>query len=121
MNTRKGVKEVAKTLHYNRKKPSHSKVATTSVANGTETTSFGLPLYIPENINIDDLLSKYPLEIPQAKDKLAYVLHLVNSVPASRKDFDYDKNNGYSPINKKLLQSRIHQYRMCIDYLIRIG
>jgi hypothetical protein len=75
-------------------------------------------LYIPENLNIDELILKYPLPLGIHKDQLVYILHLINSIPANINDFDFIRNRGFTPINKTALINRIHEYRKCLNYLI---
>lgn len=81
-------------------------------------------LYIPENLQIDDLLIKYPpryKRIPRRyrnyRDSIIYILHLINSIPSSQKDFDFEKHTGFTPIHKEFLRNRVHEYRYYIDYL----
>lgn len=85
-------------------------------------------IYLPENLNLDDILTKHPplfnrlpLKYRNYRDSMAYILHLINSIPNSKKDFDYEKEQGFIPINKKLLSKRIHEYRAYINYLKRYG
>ena len=48
-------------------------------------------------------------------------MHLINAIPSSLKDYDFEENNGFVPINKVILQKRIHDYRFYLDYLIKMG
>ncbi len=123
MSNYKRVKEVAKDLHYNRQESTLSNEAATA-SNDLRQESQRLDsliLYIPESINIDEHLNEKPLDVPNARDKLLYILHLINSIPSKRKDLDLSKNQGFTPINKKTLQKRIYHYRDCINYLKERG
>ena len=75
-------------------------------------------LYIPENLNIDELILNNPLPVGIHRDQLVYILHLINSIPANINDFNFVLNRGFTPILKQALANRIHGYRKCMDYLI---
>ena len=75
-----------------------------------------LTLYVPENIDIDRLLFENPPNFRYERDCFVYILYLISSIPARKRDI-IEKNNGYTPINKKFLQKRIHEYKKYIDYL----
>jgi len=77
-----------------------------------------LILYIPENINLDEILKDSPPDFDYYKDCFVYILHLITSINKKRKEADIIKNKGYTPISKRILQSRIYHYRKYIDYLI---
>lgn len=82
-------------------------------------------LYLPENLDIDNLLEEYPPEFKNLpknykiyRDKFVYILHLINSIPNSINDFDYEANLGFTPIHKENLRNLIHDYRSYIDYMV---
>lgn len=80
-----------------------------------------LPLYNPENIDLDKLLSENPPDFKYHKDYFVYIMSLIVSLPSKLKDFDIEKAHGFIPINKQILQKRIHEYRRYLDYLIYHG
>jgi hypothetical protein len=81
-------------------------------------------VYLPENLDLNRLLEENPPtsislnNVEFIKDNIAYILHLINYLPITKKDYDYEENDGYVPINKKKLQSMgIHNYKEYITYL----
>lgn len=74
-------------------------------------------LYIPENLNLEEILDSSPPVFKYYKDCFLYILHLIVSIPLRLKDFDLEKQKGFTPIDKKLLSRRIHAYNDYIDYL----
>lgn len=83
--------------------------------NGYERRS-SLTLYVPENI--DRLLVENPPNCRLERDCLVYIIHLITAIPARKRDA-IEKYNGFTPINKKLLQKRIHDYKVYFDYLLQ--
>lgn len=77
-----------------------------------------LTLYIP--IDIDRVLLENPPDFRFERDCFVYILHLINSIPARKRDI-IESNNGYTPINRKFLQTRIQEYKKYIEYLKRVG
>ena len=72
--------------------------------------------FIPFNLEIDELvLNKYPKFKPFKKEKLLYILTLINSVRSSNKDLVFES---YSPLNSTLLQSYVQNYKDYLNYLI---
>lgn len=47
-----------------------------------------------------------------------YILHLITAIPARKRD-TIKEYNGFTTINKKLLQKRIHDYKVYFDYLLQ--
>ena len=82
-----------------------------------------LTVFIPENLDLDNLIEEHPPTGIKAfdKDKLAYIINLINYLPTTKKDYDYNENEGYVCINKQILQSQIHDYRKYINYLSNCG
>ncbi len=85
-------------------------------------------LYVPQNLDLDNILRDYPPNfkgLPKNysnyRSKFLYILHLINSIPNSKSNFDFDEHFGFIPVNKEYLQSRIHEYKLYIDYLITHG
>lgn len=61
--------------------------------------------YIPENINIDELLEQFPPSFSLERDKLVHLLSLLNEIPAydHRK---YEDAQGWIPIYTTLVQKQ---------------
>jgi len=78
------------------------------------------PLYIPENIDLDDLLIRYPIDVPNARDKLVYLLHQIHAVPAFSGD-DEEVDNGYTILYSPYLQTVVDEYAELISWLINRG
>ena len=81
-------------------------------------------VYHPENLDLDKLLVKNPpLNITLRnkefiKDNIAYILHLITYLPSVKKDYDYEENDGFVPVNStKLQKSGIHDYKEYFEYL----
>jgi len=94
---------------------------TTKVENAYPTE---FTVYLPENLDLNKLLEENPptsislSNDEHIKDNIAYLLHLIIYLPTVKKDYDYEANDGYVPINKKKLQSTgIHNYNEYITYL----
>lgn len=98
---------------------------------------------IPSNFDIDTHLDQYPvtdymfvedntghirsvskngsLSSSQYfdKDRLIYIIGLISSIPAKNKDSITE--DGYVPINSKLIKNTFKDYHPYLDYLIRTG
>lgn len=74
-----------------------------------------LTLYIPENLDIDELVKKYPPDFKFHKDCFIYLAHLITDIPSRNKDLDMD----YIPFYSKLIQRRIRDYRKYLNYLVK--
>jgi hypothetical protein len=79
-----------------------------------------LTLYVPERINIDRILSRHPPNFHYHRDYFVYILHLITAIPSRKRDI-LEKNQGYTPINRKFLQRRLHDYKRYIEYLKSVG
>jgi hypothetical protein len=77
-------------------------------------------LFIPENLDIDAIIKAHPPQIKHfKKEKLAYLLHLINYVPASS---DKVGPNLYTPLCSELLQDKMgNYYQYYLDYLYNLG
>lgn len=79
-------------------------------------------VYIPRNLNIDELISNYPPNIHRFhKDKLMYIINLIYSIPMRIKDFDFEAEDGYVPINSEILKFRVREYADYLKYLVETG
>ena len=78
-------------------------------------------VYIPENLDLNELLvQRPPVEITKfSKDKLAYIIGLISSIPVHNKRLSH--NSRYVPIHAATLQNHIKDYRQYFNYLIRCG
>lgn len=110
--------EAASNLHY-KEKSSPNQDAGLVYKNGYVFLS-SLTLYVPESIDIDKILLDYPPSFNHHRDEFVYIIHLVISIPARKRDM-LDKNDGYTSINRKILQKRIHGYKKYIEYLKQQG
>jgi len=75
-------------------------------------------LYLPENLDIDQLMYDNPANFKKygcKRDKLLYIIHLIKALPLYNKDLLFE---GYVPLNSTLLQDKIANYKEYIDYLL---
>jgi hypothetical protein len=79
------------------------------------------PLYIPENLDLEKIFLNAPPPFKYHKDCFVYILHLISSIPSSNNSLNIEEVDGFIPINKILLQSRIRDYRKYINYLTEAG
>jgi len=86
--------------------------------------SQSLTVFLPENLDLEELIKENPpVDIPAFHiDNIKYILHLINYLPAVKKDNDSSVYSGYVPLNKQKLQSSgIYHYRKYLNYLLRLG
>lgn len=92
---------------------------------------------IPENLDLDKHIEQFPLTnykfrkkrgtgivyskegIKFDKDRLAYIIGLISSIPASNKDSIAE--DGFVPIYSKYIQRFFPDYKCYLDYLIKTG
>ncbi|MDM1504097.1 hypothetical protein HX071_18170 [Myroides marinus] len=74
-----------------------------------------IQLYIPENIDIDDILEKSPPSFKYHKDCFVYILYLITSIPASRKD----REEEFTYLHSSILQKYVRDYNLYLDYLLK--
>ncbi len=103
-------------LHSNRLNNLSEDVALNN--SGCERRS-SLTLFIPRNVNIDRILSFNPPNFNYHKDCFVYIMHIISSIPT--RDWDLIDRNGFTAINKVILQRRIHEYKLYISYLVSNG
>lgn len=73
-------------------------------------------LYIPENINIDELLTSYPIEnqSPRDRDYLVFLLHIIKSTP--------NGGNTHTQLNSRVLRDNYFKnYNVLLQWLISRG
>ncbi len=73
-----------------------------------------LTLFIPENLDIDELVRKNPPNFKYHRDCFIYLAHLVTDIPSRNKDDKMD----YVPFFSALIQRRIRDYRKYLNYLV---
>lgn len=74
-----------------------------------------MKLYIPETINLDELVKKIPSVKIDHKDRIAYILHLISEIPVRNR---MALHNGFTLINAKTIQKVVRNYNVYIDLLI---
>ena len=75
-----------------------------------------LDLFIPQNLDIDKLLRENPSNKRLKRDKLIYVLHLINWLHSRKKD-NLENSDGYTHISRFVLNKTIKNYKDYIEYL----
>lgn len=77
--------------------------------------------WVPNNLDIDDLLKDYLFTKIAGfhRDNLYYILHLINEIPANKKDII--TGDGYVPLNAILLRKWVRDYGKYISCLIELG
>lgn len=77
-------------------------------------------LYIPENLNFQQLKKQYPTRIKG--DHLLYICHsIIMAKIYNDEDTLAEKRKGYVPLSATKLKAIIRDYKPCIDYLIDAG
>ncbi|PKQ46068.1 hypothetical protein [Confluentibacter flavum] len=77
-------------------------------------------LFIPKNLDFEELIIKNPPTFKKTKfkiEKLLYIIHLIIHIPLVNKLY---RDKRFIPINSTLLQSKIHNYTEYLDYLVNI-
>ncbi len=77
-----------------------------------------MKLYLPENLDLDQLIYDNPRPAtfnPYKKDKLVYIIHLLNAMPLMNKDLLSDD---FISLNAQMLQKFIQNYNDYLNYLI---
>jgi len=79
--------------------------------------------YVPENLNIDEILSKYPPEFPVKRkfnrDHLIQIIDLLCTLPAQKKDIL--TKDEFIPICAARLNTYVFAYQYYLQYLEKIG
>lgn len=73
-------------------------------------------LYLPNNLDIDQILEENPPEFKFKRDKFVYILSLIYSIPTQKKD-KIENYSGFTPISKSILGSVIKDYKQYIGHL----
>lgn len=106
--------QTASELHLNQEGNPVQDAGTENIS-GCERRS-SLTLFIPINLNIDEILRENPPNFNFQRDCFVYILHIISSIPTGK--WKLLDSEGYTAVNKKLLQKRIHKYKSYLDYLI---
>jgi hypothetical protein len=75
--------------------------------------------FLPENLNLDEILQNNPPLFKYHRDGFIHILNLLTEIPSKKKDLMDEK--GYVPINAELLKKRVHNYAHYLGYLIDAG
>lgn len=75
-----------------------------------------LYLFIPQNLDVDKLLRESPPNKKINRDRLVYILHLINWLNSRKKD-NLENPNGFTPVSRSILEKTIKNYKDYIDYL----
>jgi len=77
--------------------------------------------YIPDSFDIDFFITRIPTSSikPFKKKHLLYILDLITSIPANNKALDLKE--GFVPINAKILQNKVRNYKQYLEYLVTSG
>lgn len=75
-----------------------------------------LDLFIPQNLDVDKLLRENPPNKKLKRDKLIYILHLINWLHSRKKD-SLENSDGYTHISRFVLNKTIKNYKDYIEYL----
>jgi hypothetical protein len=77
--------------------------------------------YIPENLNVDELIKEFPPFFKMDRDKLLHIISLLNEIPAIDHS-QYEKEDGWIPIHSTLVQKvGIRDFPKYKDWLIEVG
>ncbi|RMZ60385.1 hypothetical protein D1632_05460 [Chryseobacterium nematophagum] len=79
-----------------------------------ELTPKSLTLYIPQNFDIDKLITNNPPNFKYQKDHFIYLVHLITEIPNRNKNIDMF----YIPFYSSLIQRRVREYRKYLNYLV---
>jgi len=75
--------------------------------------------FLPQNLNLDEILQKNPPPFKHHKDNFIHIMNLLTELPSKKKDLLQGK--GYIPINAALLKKRVHNYTQYLKYLMDMG
>lgn len=81
------------------------------------------PVYIPKNIDLDELLVNYPLKkhVPNARDYILYILSRIKLPNTLQKLNNAAIKEPYTPINSMKLQKTVQHYSILLNWLIERG
>ncbi len=116
MKTTSKVETVSQNFHYNSTVPQQVTVRGSKKKSKEYNV---VRCYIPEKINLDKILLENPPPFKYYKDCFVYILHLITSIVAWKKNADVKRSKGWTPIHKLTLSTKIHGYKPYIDYLYK--
>ncbi|MVO08551.1 hypothetical protein GOQ30_05170 [Flavobacterium sp. TP390] len=99
-------------LNHNRSETQPRPVSVTQAEDNEEPKK--LTLYIPSNLDIDEILKVTPPNFKFHRDYFIYLLHLVTDIPSRNKDVEMV----YVPFYSALIQRRVRDYRNYLDYMV---
>jgi hypothetical protein len=85
-----------------------------------------IKLYCPKKLDIETVIKNNPFKKGKKlkKDHLHFIVHSILQQRASKDDEHLQrigKDNGFVPLNARILESKIPKYHDCIEYLIETG
>jgi hypothetical protein len=79
-----------------------------------------MTFFLPAALDLDAIIAQNPDYFPPLKkDKLAYILHKISSIPATNKNLDII--DGFVPLYSKALQDVVDNYKQYLDFAIDTG
>lgn len=79
-----------------------------------------MTFFLPTALDLDAIISQNPDYFPPLKkDKLAYILHKISSIPATNKNLDII--DGFVPLYSRALQDVVDNYKQYLDFAIDTG
>jgi hypothetical protein len=78
-----------------------------------------LKAYLPNNLNLDAILSTLPPEFTYEKDNFLYLISQVTERVSYTKDLV--DGNGFISLNAQELQKKVRNYNVCMKYLVDNG
>lgn len=75
--------------------------------------------YLPENLNIDEILIASPPAFKYHRDCFIHILSLITEIPA--RNSSLLDNEGFVPLNARWLKKHVHNYPLYLDYLVQCG
>lgn len=78
-----------------------------------------MKVYLPSNLDLNSHLERFPANAIDNfdRDKLAYILSLILSIPANNKDIA-KMEGGWVPISSSILANKVKNYRQYLDYAL---
>jgi hypothetical protein len=73
------------------------------------------PIFIPSNLNIEEILENNPPAFTYHKDYFLYIIGTISKMRIAHKEFTH---LSYVPLNAQMLQRKVRTYNVYIAYLI---
>jgi hypothetical protein len=88
----------------------------TFASNNCITISYKMKAFLPENLDLDEIVRSNPPCFNYHIDNFKYLCSLINEVPSNKKEvYEHDD---FIILNSQKIQERIHNYKSYFDYLI---